>query len=189
MTYFKTIPFLIERTVEVLLDFLKETKHLRTTYRDGEDAHWQNNPTSYQINTRKVTRDNLLELQLAPGGGTAISIKVLKYGYQFLQDLKPKSPMLKYYQQQADESFSRKVRQKLEEMVIAHKIINVDADTSLPDEVSHEDLPVLSDDHEIWVTADEIETFLNNLQQDIKFSRSMTSDACYIDPDNPDQCL
>jgi alpha-glucosidase len=67
-----------ERTIEVPLDFLNESKTYKATiYRDGKEAHWQNNPTDYEIQTKKVSNQDTLELWLAPGGGTAISFEVL----------------------------------------------------------------------------------------------------------------
>lgn len=96
--------------------------------------------------------------------------------------------MLKFYQH-TDDTFSKKVHRKLEEMVVAHKIIRIDTDNSPPDDIDQRELPVLSDGHEKWTSPEEIEQFLEELHQDLKFSRSLKSDACYIDPDNPDQCL
>ncbi|RYF80556.1 MAG: hypothetical protein EON98_13330, partial [Chitinophagaceae bacterium] len=50
-------------------------KYTATIYRDAPDAHWQKNPKAYVI--EKITVDNktVLNLKLAPGGGTAISIR------------------------------------------------------------------------------------------------------------------
>ncbi len=98
--------------------------------------------------------------------------------------------MFTFYHQTSDE-FTRWVKDKLKEMVVAHKIINVDGlgDTVLPDSISTNELPLLSDSHEQWTSQEEIKAFLEELQQDLKFSRSITSDSCYIDPENPLECL
>lgn len=67
-----------ERTKKVSLDFLENGKTYEATiYRDGEGAHWQNNPTAYDIEIQEVTADTVLELWMAPGGGTAISFEAL----------------------------------------------------------------------------------------------------------------
>lgn len=87
------------------------------------------------------------------------------------------------------DTFVDKVCQKLDEMVVAHKIILVDKVVILPQDINKKDLPVLSDGHETWISPEEIESFLEELEQDLQFSRILTSDACYIDPENPDQCL
>ena len=68
-----------ERTLEIPLDFLdEETGYEATIYRDGEEAHWDENPTSYEIETRNVNAETTLELDLAPGGGTAISFTTIE---------------------------------------------------------------------------------------------------------------
>lgn len=98
--------------------------------------------------------------------------------------------MFTFYHQTSNE-FSRWVKDTLKEMVVAHKIINVNdlGDIALPDGISTNELPLLSDSHEQWTSQEEIKTFLEKLRQDLKFSRSITSDACYIDPENPSECL
>ena len=68
-----------ERTLNVPLTFLDEgTSYQATIYRDGPDADWKTNPTDYKIETKTVTAGTTLNLRLAPGGGTAISFKVVK---------------------------------------------------------------------------------------------------------------
>ena len=65
-----------ERTAVIKFDFLpKKNKFLATIYEDGENAHWKENPESYNI--RKVIVDSRSDLKqkIAPGGGVAISIK------------------------------------------------------------------------------------------------------------------
>lgn len=99
-----------------------------------------------------------------------------------------RNSMLKFYRHNTDR-FTDWVDEKLEEMVVAHKLIDVNGDGSLPDSISREDLPVLSDGHESWTSENEIREFLEELHKDLNFSRSLKSDACYIDPDNPEKCL
>jgi alpha-glucosidase len=61
------------RTLKVPLEFLDAgRRYVATIYRDGADAGYAANPASVEIETRKVTRDDTLELKLAPGGGQAI---------------------------------------------------------------------------------------------------------------------
>ncbi|NGP86776.1 glycoside hydrolase family 97 protein [Fodinibius halophilus] len=65
-----------ERTINISLDFLQKGKSYNATiYRDGKKAHWQSNPTDYDIENREVSSNTTLKLWLAPGGGTAISIE------------------------------------------------------------------------------------------------------------------
>lgn len=96
--------------------------------------------------------------------------------------------MIKFYRQEKNK-FTNWVEEKLEDMVLAHELIDVHEDRSLPDGITQEDLPALSDGHESWTSQNGIKEFLEKLHQDLKFSRSLTSDACYVDPDNPEECL
>jgi hypothetical protein len=61
------------------LDFLpKEQKFKAIIYEDAADAHWEKNPKAYKIRTIEVTSKSKINLNLAPGGGTAISFEPLK---------------------------------------------------------------------------------------------------------------
>ncbi|MBS3744016.1 MAG: glycoside hydrolase family 97 protein [Wenzhouxiangellaceae bacterium] len=43
-------------------------------YRDGPNAHWDDNPEDIRIESRRVNASDVLELRLAPGGGTALRL-------------------------------------------------------------------------------------------------------------------
>ena len=63
-----------QRSTEISLNFLTPGKKYKATiYQDGKDAHWEKNPKSYSIKTIEVTSKSKLKLNLAAGGGTAIS--------------------------------------------------------------------------------------------------------------------
>lgn len=63
------------RNTEIKLDFLSPNKKYKATiYKDGKDAHWKDNPKSYEITTETVTNTSKLKLALASSGGVAISI-------------------------------------------------------------------------------------------------------------------
>jgi glucan 1,4-alpha-glucosidase len=63
------------RQMSVSLDFLEpDTKYTATIYKDGPDADWKNNPIDYAIETIEVDSSSTLQLQLAAGGGAAISL-------------------------------------------------------------------------------------------------------------------
>jgi hypothetical protein len=67
------------RPQQVKLDFLTPgVKYEATIYADGKGASWDKNPQAYQIRRQKVTSRSVLKLQLAPGGGAAVSIKLVK---------------------------------------------------------------------------------------------------------------
>ncbi len=62
------------RSTEITVDFLTPGKKYKATiYQDGKDAHWENNPKAYTIKTIEVTAKSKIKLNLAAGGGTAIS--------------------------------------------------------------------------------------------------------------------
>jgi len=64
------------RKTEIKLDFLSPNKKYQAViYQDGTDADWKNNPKSYAIKTIEVTSKSKIKLNLANGGGTAISFK------------------------------------------------------------------------------------------------------------------
>jgi hypothetical protein len=63
------------RTANIDLSFLdKDKSYKATVYADSKDAHWEKNPMAYEISTKQVTSKDLLKINLAEGGGCAISI-------------------------------------------------------------------------------------------------------------------
>jgi len=62
------------REFEIKTDFLDaDTMYEATIYKDGADAHWKDNPHSFEITKKDVDNSSTIQLDLAPGGGTAIS--------------------------------------------------------------------------------------------------------------------
>lgn len=65
-----------ERMISIDFNFLDANKtYVAKIYRDGSDAHWDKNPTSILIEERKVTSDDTIDIELAAGGGFAISLE------------------------------------------------------------------------------------------------------------------
>nr|WP_321221871.1 glycoside hydrolase family 97 protein [uncultured Psychroserpens sp.] len=63
------------RTFEVTLDFLDDNQNYTATiYKDGKNAHWDDNPLALDIEKIEVNKNSKLTLHLAQGGGCAISI-------------------------------------------------------------------------------------------------------------------
>ena len=67
------------RTLTVPLNFLeKGKKYNAVIYADGKDADWKTNPQSYRIEKKVVTKKDVLNIEMAPGGGQAISFIPVK---------------------------------------------------------------------------------------------------------------
>ena len=63
------------RDVNVNFDFLEEGKnYIAKIYKDGEDADWNSNPTSYKIEEININNKSTINIPMAPGGGFAISL-------------------------------------------------------------------------------------------------------------------
>lgn len=64
------------RTIKVGLGFLQQHRsYTATIYRDADDAHWETKPEAHVIEEQRVTSLDTLSIDMAPGGGFAISIK------------------------------------------------------------------------------------------------------------------
>jgi hypothetical protein len=67
------------RTIDLNFDFLDNDKTYKAIiYKDGKNAHWNDNPLSISIEEVGILKDSKLSLFLAEGGGFAISIKQVK---------------------------------------------------------------------------------------------------------------
>ena len=63
------------RTQHVMFDFLDDGKTYQAIiYKDGPNAHWNDNPQDYVIEQMEITKDSMIDVAMAPGGGFAISI-------------------------------------------------------------------------------------------------------------------
>ena len=64
------------RTMEVALDFLDPSKnYVATLYADAPTADYETNPEAYVIRTGKVSSASKLKIDMARGGGFALSIR------------------------------------------------------------------------------------------------------------------
>ena len=68
-----------EKARKAVVDFSflqPDVKYIATVYADAKNAHWQDNPKAYEITNYIVTNKTKAKIQLASGGGCAISLKV-----------------------------------------------------------------------------------------------------------------
>ena len=67
------------RSFSIPTNFLDLNKNYTATiYKDGEDANWDSNPYDLSIEQIPFSSDSVLNLKLAPGGGTAIRFKYIE---------------------------------------------------------------------------------------------------------------
>jgi len=67
----------ISREATVHFSFLDADKtYTATIYRDAEDADWENNPYAYVIEKKEISATDSMSIQMAAGGGFAISLTV-----------------------------------------------------------------------------------------------------------------
>jgi hypothetical protein len=63
------------RAQHLMFDFLEDGKTYNATiYKDGPNAHWNDNPQDYAIENMKLTKASMMDIAMGPGGGFAISI-------------------------------------------------------------------------------------------------------------------
>jgi hypothetical protein len=63
------------RAQHLMFDFLEDGKTYNATiYKDGPNAHWNDNPQDYVIENMKLTKASMMDIAMGPGGGFAISI-------------------------------------------------------------------------------------------------------------------
>lgn len=66
-----------QRSITIDFNFLEAGKEYEAViYKDGQDAHWNNNPTSIDIEATIIDNTIIKTFVLAPGGGLAISLKL-----------------------------------------------------------------------------------------------------------------
>jgi len=64
-----------KREVTIDFDFLDDgAEYEATIYKDAQDAHYKNNPTAIDIEDIEIKKGSSLTIQLAEGGGFAISL-------------------------------------------------------------------------------------------------------------------
>lgn len=64
------------REIEINFNFLEANKiYEAKVYRDGNNAHWNNNPLDIKIETLEIKKGDRKVIKLAEGGGLAISLK------------------------------------------------------------------------------------------------------------------
>ena len=69
----------VARDIKIDFSFLdKDTKYQATIYKDGKNAHWNDNPTDIEISKIIIDNNSKIKFHLASGGGLAISLLIEK---------------------------------------------------------------------------------------------------------------
>ena len=58
------------------LGLVEKQKTTLITYKDADTADWKDNPEAYRIETIQVHQGSTLSVNLAPGGGCAVRVKL-----------------------------------------------------------------------------------------------------------------
>lgn len=83
-----------------------------------------------------------------------------------------------------DSSRADEIQDRLEDLVVAHRV----SYERPRGETADLDLPILVEGDDTYV-GDDISRRLDALESDLTFSRQISADACYVDLDNPEQCI
>ncbi len=76
-----------------------------------------------------------------------------------------------------DDEFSEEIEEKMEDMLLAHESVSYDRK-----EDASFDLPYIKEGKTIVNTPGKIESYLRELESELKLQRSISGDGCYIDP-------
>lgn len=90
----------------------------------------------------------------------------------------------------AQDSIADDIEEQLQELVLAHRVVQVDEAGRLPDGTLPTAWPVLVESHRTrYEGPTAIWAFLEELAHEVRLNRQFQSDACYLDPDDPTCCL
>lgn len=76
------------------------------------------------------------------------------------------------------------IEEAMQEMVLAYRVEEGKPE-ALPDGAS---LPAIREGDRVISEPEKLEAYLRDLQQELNIQRSVTGDACYIDPDTGETC-
>ncbi|MDX1637510.1 MAG: hypothetical protein R3281_06050 [Balneolaceae bacterium] len=89
--------------------------------------------------------------------------------------------MIAFHRPDTDDPYSDQIKEKLEEMVVAHNVHRHDPSAD-------EKLPYCRENDRIFSGKQEIEQYLQELERELREQRMVTSDSCYIDPETGEIC-
>lgn len=81
------------------------------------------------------------------------------------------------------------IESKLQELVLAYRVVDVNKNGSSTFGKEENRVPVLEEGGRTFDSPDEIRNHLKQIETEILFSRQISGDACYVNPDNPGECI
>lgn len=89
--------------------------------------------------------------------------------------------MIELHRKSPDKS-SEDIEETFKDLVINYKVIEY------PEEEAPSTLPFIRENETQYKTKKEIERFLDELRDELNWQRSLTGDACYLDPETGEVC-
>lgn len=88
-----------------------------------------------------------------------------------------------------DSAFDDEIEETLQELALAHRVVTVD-NGALPAELPPDTLlPALQEGKQLLSGEADVKAYVDDLEQEVLYGRQFQSDACYLDPERPGQCL
>jgi len=91
-----------------------------------------------------------------------------------------------YFRQNSKEG--RALKERMDDLSLAYESRELQAGEqpdSLPEDTS---LPAIKENRTIVTGQDNLNAYLRELEKELSFSRSISADACYVDPDSGKLC-
>lgn len=86
-----------------------------------------------------------------------------------------------------DSKAADEVQETLEDLVLAHRVVDVDEEQ--PEDVpTDRPLPMLMEGDDAY-SGEQIAALLDEIGIELTYERKFSADACYVDPENPGQCI
>lgn len=91
--------------------------------------------------------------------------------------------MIELHRLQKNDPFSDRIEEKLKDLVVAHNV------QRHPDRSSVDRrLPFIRENDTVVEGRDDLDAYLQRLEAELRQQRSITGDACYIDPETGEVC-
>ncbi len=83
----------------------------------------------------------------------------------------------------SDDTYADELEQKLQDLVVAYRIESYGSKSSGPAA-----LPYIKESSKIVTGKQNIDRYFIELEEELRWQRSLSGDGCYIDPDSGEVC-